>query len=355
MALTRDERRAIIKWAATFTEGEFNAFLYPVATVRAKDFSKEGPLMGGVAVDFVVWLDRNIKQAPEILEAAAAEFPNALEAPVFSATAQRLRQAEAKLSLLAPHEAILVEGVPIVDRAPLRQCLREVVDVGFPSVIIVPGTSGLGRSHSWYLIEYVARQTGRAIAHLADFLSADLANATLREVFAALVRDLDLKKGTVPTDIGAKPDTLAGRYAAEFASRLRLRPANRPPIWLVFDSLDNERIPVKPEVQSFVAELAQMRMANKLHRCIIFLLAPDPMSEPPDPLLRTGRAPVSAFSDEEIEEAAERINALGANRLSDGELRSRIEAIQALGPPNCREFCAAVAVKLAALRQEVGA
>jgi hypothetical protein len=173
-------------------------------------------------------------------------------------------------------------------------------------------------------------------------------------LFDTLVRNLGITDGRAPTSDGVTADTLAARYAEEFAGCLNRASGNWPkPLWLVFDSLDRE---LRPEVKRFVSLLATMRFEGGFDRCVIFLLGPDAITEPADPGRLVRNEPLVAFTPAEISDAATGLNMLGTAPLAETELNNRIAAIHALaqqhgGSALCREIC----LKLIDLRIEVRA
>ena len=357
MDLLPPEQMALTTVVCRFDQNSFNSFLVLNGGPPISKFSSEMLPVPSIAVDFIGWIRRDGGGLPQLLRALAAAAGVAAEVPILNAAAARLLLVQAKISMAGePTETCLASGMPIINRSPLRQHLRDAIDSPANpwkavKVIKVLGERGLGRSHSWFLIKFVA-SSGAATAIKIDLVSATLANQTLEVLFDTLVRTLGITDSKAPSSDGVASDTLAARYADEFAgclSRASVRWGK--PLWLVFDSLDRD---LRPEIKRFVSLLARARFDDTFENCVIFLLGPDSITDPEDFGRLSLNEPLGPFTDKEIEDTAARLNQLGTTPLRKADLRSRILEIQALrvefgGGELCRQVCS----KLVDLRIEV--
>jgi hypothetical protein len=359
MLLLDEEQEAFSEVLFRFTQGDFSAFLLRINGPRLKDFSAAGLPMPVIAVNFAEWLDVHPDKMPRVLKGLAEEIEQSPEAPILKAAAARLEAIGAKARAAGPAtQAPLAAGVPIVDRAVLRVFLEDAIaSAGNPMAAVklvkVQGERGLGRSHSWHLIKYVA-DCGAARAIKIDLISATLKDQTLDVLFGQLTRLLNLNGAVKPSSDGATADTLAARYAEEIAGCLStVAPQWPKPLWLAFDNLDRD---IRPEIKRFVSLLASARLDGTFDKCVIFLLGPDALTEPDDPSRLARNEPLVTFNDSDVSEAAEKMNALGARALSITDLKARVDSMLALRSGlSSGEFCKQVATRLVDLRIEVGA
>ncbi|NML05116.1 hypothetical protein [Sphingomonas sp. G-3-2-10] len=358
-SLLPEEENALLTVVCRFNQLDFEAFLGMNGGPALSSFSSPLKSMMVIAIDFNGWVQRDGKDLPKLLDALATSAGSSVEVPMLVAAALRLRTVEARTRALGrPTDVRLAGGMPIINRMTLRQHLQDAIDgANDPGrdvkVVKVVGDRGLGRTYSWYLIKHVA-DSGVAKAIKVDLISATLQDQTLEVLFNTLVRNLGITDGRAPTSDGVTADTLAARYAEEFAGCLNRASGGWPkPLWLVFDSLDRE---LRPEVKRFVSLLATMRFEGGFDRCVIFLLGPDAITEPADPGRLVRNEPLVAFTPAEITEAATGLNGQGTTPLSEADLNDRIAVMHGLagqhaGSALCREVC----VKLIDLRVEVRA
>ncbi len=348
------ERLALVTWMSRLSQQTFAAFLLTVTGAKLSEFSSVANAMPAVTVDFIGWLEANPQHGATVCQAVAVQYPAIDEAPVLAAAAARLTALRDRAATAGPPEqARLANGIPIVNRARLREHLRAAMDGAPVKVVKVRGEAGLGRSHSWFLIRHVAA-SGIANPVKVDLVSPTLDNQTVQFLFDHLVRVLKLGEGEAPTSDGVTADTLAARYADEFTLRVAAAaPAWPKPLWLAFDNLDRN---LRPEVKRFVSLVARSRLDDAFDNCVVFLLGTDAATEPDDPYSLTRIDTVSTFLDQEIADAVTCLNGLGATRLADDDLKARIADMQGLITTlKGRALCAEVASRLVALRQEVGA
>ncbi|MBF0307252.1 MAG: hypothetical protein HQL41_16560 [Alphaproteobacteria bacterium] len=161
MLLLTEEQDAITNWAEGFNQISFDTFLAGAGGRRIADFSSPLNAMPRITLEFVNWLGQNPEHLVPILQAAVSKFPNHEEKPRLQQAAQRIAAVLARQQVAGPPwQASLIEGVPMVNRAQLREVLKDLHAGETHKVIMVDGPSGSGRSHSWHLINYVARRTG---------------------------------------------------------------------------------------------------------------------------------------------------------------------------------------------------
>lgn len=355
MQLTREDVRALLKWTNSFlSPDDFGVFLMDAIVVDYRQFARPQVTVAVVAMDFVGWLQRNMHYAVELYEAAAALWPAHPEVPTLQATLTRLRSGEARAAAAGPAYAhCLPGGVPVVNRSPLRALLKGLCEgVDYP-VILVEGDRGLGRSHSWHLIQHVAA------AEEARPLRVDLLGPTLRSqqveaLFDYLTRVLGLEDGVAPTTEGITGVTLAQRFSGEFVARIQSLPsAWEKPVWLVFDNLDRD---APPETKLFIMQLAQMRLNREFTGVTLFLLGPDATAGMDDPHLLARRERLTSFQADELRSAVEAVNAVGQSQLPPEDLEAEAQAVLALAhAQQGRQLGESVMARLAQLRDRVQA
>src|SRR5258708_2441391 len=129
MILLRAEREALADWVADLSQDEFDAFLGRTLQCRMHHFSSKHSSMLVVAVALLEWLENNAPGITSLLTAVLGEFPEHPSSPTLRAALQRHSHAEARASATGfPWDAVLVRGIPIVNRAPLRGALADLVN-----------------------------------------------------------------------------------------------------------------------------------------------------------------------------------------------------------------------------------
>lgn len=355
MPLTRDEEMALLDLVEDMTPGQFDHLVFRASGVRTTDFVRNGSTLLEASVDFVGWLRTNLHYAPDILALAVKRFPAHASTPSLSAAEARLRAIQTVQAAMGPPEAaVLAAGMPIVDRVLLRSYLAALIRNEDQPVIVVEGDSGLGRSHSWNLIRHVANALPQVKAYWIDLVGPVMSQQSLPSLFDYLVRVLGLPAGPTPTSAGVTGVTLSERFISEFVIRVQSMPApwaTTP--WLVFDHLDRN---IAPEIKLFVMGLASLRLQGAFGGCVIFLLGPDPSVPLADPGYVAVREALSGFLDQEIEDAATRLNAVGRTPLSPADLTAKIGTLKALRVQHSgRELAVAVCAELVDMRRKVGA
>lgn len=355
MRLTETEKLALMDWVEEQTHASFDHFLFRTVGVRTDVFAGPHSNILTVAVEFIGWLNRNGEAAPKVFAALVRTFPEHALIGVFRDASARMAASAAREAAAGErYEACLAGRVPVIDRAPLRQRLRALADGQSPPVVVVEGEAGMGRSHSWFLIQHVAAGLPDVRALNVDLMGPVLPNRDVATLFNHLVRLLNLPDGAAPAVVGVSGVTLAARFAGELVTRIQAMQQPWPrTVWLVFDNLDR---PVPPEVKLFVSELAQARMQDLFTGCTLILLAPDPLFGVPDPGRVALREQLTTFLSEDIATAARSLNALGASPLPADELDTTIAGI--VGDATARQgrdHCQAVAEAFRGLRDRVQA
>ena len=352
MIFLNDEREALLDWIEDFDQISFDGFLTRACGLRLARFSTPFSPMPVIAAKCITWLDQNPEHVPGILQAALAEFPKHQSAQCFQAALQRFASTRQKQKAAGPPwNAGLINGVPMANRAHLRAALKNIVTAGMPEVVMIDGPDGTGRSHSWFLIQHVARSINGVLPIKIDVTGTTIENRTIETVFEQLVRKLQLNAHK-PSTPGATVETIAARHADEIATAMVAQPRTSP-AWLVFDSVDRA---VAPEIKRFICELVQLRLSGELHNCKMFLLGAGRDFGVEDPFLLVELESLSDLLPAEVEEAAGKINALGARPLTPAKLKDW------LNPVVCelvllagRQACKHASRKLVELRMEVGA
>ena len=353
MLLMITEQMAIVDVVTGFDQMGLDTFLAQAGAPRLATFSSANLPMPVVALSFIQWLDQNDNFIEAVLRRMVAQFPAHNSAPLLQQALNRTVRAGQAAAASQPWETPLIAGVPMVNRAPLRSTLARLLGGHGPEVTLVDGPAGSGRSHSWYLIEHVARSVATVFPLKIDLNAPVLAQQTIDVVARQLLSKLRLPQTALSTSEGATPDTVADRFAEDIANAWNARPAGGPKPWIVFDSLDRA---VAPEIRSFVCALVQRRLSHEIDSCVFFLLGAGRDYGVVDPFLVVDVESLTVFSDAEVQQAAGALNALGSRPLSAADFHSRLQDMHKLlaqGGP--RVACAAVSRKLAELRREVNA
>lgn len=356
--LTRPEINALVAWAKDFQQAQMDGFLWQSAATHLDNIVPLPALRPVWAVAVAQWID-GLKDAVRIrailTDAVAERPPPHPSAAVLQAAIARLATVVERAALAGPpHEARLIDGVPVVNRTHLRAYLEQLTrGVDLP-IVVVQGERGLGRTHSWHLIDHVATKSGIADFRKIDMVEPILAQQTVKDIFDLMVRRLNLPAGSPVSTDGVTPTTLGARYAAEFVQRLSDAMNNRPtPFWIALDSVDR---PLEEALRSFIRELASAAAARELSGCTLFLLGPDRSFSPQDQYALIRRESLTQFLDAEIDDACTRLNDLGTTKLSSADLatfRSELrQQVQGLGGS---ELCKVVVAQLVRLRDTVNA
>jgi hypothetical protein len=354
MNFLNDERYALSDFIGSFDQSGFEAFLVRAGGHRLSDFSAVVNPMPVVAVHFMAWLEQKPQHIVGILRTALSEFPLHESAACMEAALDRLRHVKARQAGTAPWTAKLINGIPMANRAPLRDWLRRIASDTGPDVVMIHGLEGSGRSHSWYLIHYVARHIRHVVPVKIDVTAPILEKRTVENVFELLVRKLNLS-AVMPTTSGATVETIAARFADEIATAISKTPQTNP-IWMVFDSIDR---PVPPEIKKLICNLVELRLAGEMHNCKMFLLGADQDFGVEDQYRLVETEHLSRFLTEEVRDAAMAINSLGVRPLSSTQLNDWLTPVIGelclFSVRQARQAGEHISQKLVELRMEVGA
>jgi hypothetical protein len=355
MQLTDAEAEALMELISDMGPDRFDHLLFLSTGVRYTEFASIRDNILTISLECLSWLRANSHHAPKLLERAVEKYPAHPSVPVLRQAEDRLRTIRARQDRQGPvNRQVLAGGVPVVNRDHLRGYLAMLIAGQDPLVVVVEGESGLGRSHSWNLIQHVAVSLPRVKPISIDLIGPILSQQSLPRLFDHLARVLGLPPGEMPTHDGVTSTTLSERFLGEFVTRLQSMPMpwHTTP-WIVFDHLDRN---IAVEIKLFVMGLASLRLQRVFGNCVIFLLGPDPTVPLTDPAALAHREPLSAFLDYEITKAVTSLNDIGQNRLDDVQLETRLNALRvSCGGLSGRERAAAVCSELVALRQLVGA
>lgn len=354
MLLYKQERLAILTILGELDQPAMSLFLAAAGLPAIPTFSAATHPAPKIALDFLTWVEANKSSLLPTIQALLGEFGAHDEAAVLRGAAARASAPGVTVAPGWPSQAVLIAGRPMINRAPLRQVLQDHVDQhgSAPPVVMVDGPPGSGRSHSWFLIQHVAREAGIEAVKV-DLMAPILEQQTLPHIARLLTRKMRIVPHIVePTTVAATPETVAERWAEEVSNGWSERTPQRS-MWIAIDSLDR---PLPPDVQRFMCALAARRLSHDMMDCVFFFLGAGQDYGVDDPGRLVARETLAVFLAHEIEHAARGLAAVGRTPLDAGQLQQRIadiNALLAIGTP--REVCAAVHAKLAELRVEVAA
>lgn len=353
------EIEALLEWLGALKFSDLDYLLFKHLKTKREDFTGAGSTIHEAAMDLVGWLEHEKHRVPALYVAIVQMTPSHARIAEFTVTRDRLVEAEARAAALGPrHAACCPGGVPVINRSPLRNCLQRLSgNLLAHDVVVVEGQSGLGRSHSWFLIQYVGSGRSDVKVVKVDLAGFGLKKQPLPDLFRYLTRVLNVQAGDDPTTDGVTGGTLAERYIEELCTRIQALPntTHRPwqqHLWLVFDSIDGDRTPL--EIKHFVMQLARERLNRTFEGCTIFLLGPDPVVALDDRAGQAVREVVTPFLEYEVETTASAINGLGAAPLNAPQLKIEIDRMKNV-PQQGREGVLAVFELMILLRKKVRA
>ena len=349
--LSNDERRALLGVLYGFADAdEMSALIFAATGAAIGAYGASNNSVPVLAMKCATWLVEDLTRLAALVDQVCRTMPGLPEIPQLTALDQRLKTIAAQAPVDAFDE-LLIDTAVIVNRTQLRRVLRDLTMGFVRPLVFVNGARGYGRSHSWFLIRFIAasHQIG---CKLYDLDSWVVEQRNLDSLVAALVKGLGLTADYVaPTTVGVTPEVRGQRLAAAVAQALANRPAGEP-LWIVFDSMD--RSP-DAATDAFLAELCERRSTGQFQDCTLFVLGTSStlcLSEKCAPPVAE---PLGPFLPSEVADAAERINSRGTRQLSDADLQSRIATLQAELAPQWPQPISAVARQLIQLRYEAGA
>jgi hypothetical protein len=352
MTLDMAEKLALSRLISGFDQAGFELFLNASNLVALSHISANVNRMPEVIFAFINWLETNPQYLIKTLDAFIAQFPAAPDSGQLINTRTRCLYQVARCMPHTPWDAALVERVPVINRTHLRGLLQNISNANGPSVVVIDGPTGTGKTHSFFLIKHVAVYRNCVLVRInLAWLAADQRN--LATIVPMLARELNLATHfSPPHELGVTAETRGVRYAENFAVALRQAPGGRQK-WLVFDSLELHKI---PEIHAFVATLITLRLRQDIGDCTFFLLDAGPSFAFEDPCQLIANERLGKFSRGEIDTFVQTLNSLGTTPLAKPDLDARSSAIQALLAefPDDR-VCAEICKKASALRSEVSA
>jgi len=350
--LMNDESAAITKWVTTgfADQSDFDAFLGRATVGKLADFSSIFSSMHVIALALNTWIEADPSRLVGLGNLAAVEYAQHESVPVIQKAVERIRQLLARRAVAGdPWNVPHVEGRPVINRSQLRTALQAHVSGGpAPPVILVDGTIGSGRTHSYFLIANVGRAF-RIPVHRLRLDSYAVEDQTLKTVFNWLVTTLGLRIERPSTDVAATPQTVASRFAEDLATALQMK-GDPPLTWLVFDSIDRS---LPQDLKAFLCAIANLRLQDALGPLILFYLGAGPSYGITDEWSLAEFETLAPFSDHEIEATAIAINSMGLKALPADDLRKRVADMQELMAPNDASSFLSVSREMARLRQDV--
>ncbi len=355
MPLSFVEKKALTALLSELDHHTFRLLLARDGTLPGiAEFSSIALPMPTVAFDFVDWLNLHPEALVPALSLMIEDYAGTDAGPTLVLALARLQAAQdPHRALQAPWDVSLIESVPVINRLHLRSLLKTIAENhnNAPSVVLVDGPAGTGRSHSFYLIDHVASSSGNKLIKIdIDWLRPEGRN--LEAIVTKLVSDLDLTAFSHPSNVGVTAETAGWRYADNFAAALK-KTQRAEAIWFVFDSLEKHPL---VEVRAFVDTLIELRLRREVKNCVFFLLGAGPDYLRTDNLGRIESDPVGVFTPSEIEAYVGVLNTLGTKPLEKPDLVKRAKAIaDLLNHPPSHTVCYNISTQIAQLRKEVNA
>jgi len=345
MMLLKEERDALADWIVDLNQLQLNAFLVTHVGVPLAKIESVYLNMELISVRVILWVSQDPARLVALLSAIAKEYPHHPSMPKLELALGRATGAAARQAQSAPWAAHMAGLVPVVNRAQLRNTLSALVAGGQRTVILVQGLRYSGRSHSWWLIEWVARATGQVRP-----IKVDAEKLSLHSAFQHIATRLDVTP-LAPTRVGATPETIAARYAQAMSDALATKPVANP-VWLVFDAVERAS---SLELRQFICQLTQLVLERNLTGLVIFLLGADRNFGIEDTHRQAELETLTNFTEVELATTATAINATGesplATTLMDMRLNAMLQTLTCGGEHALRD----VARLLVDLREETGA
>jgi hypothetical protein len=343
------ESQAIVELLSDLGQDRIGLFLASGNLPQIHEFSSLNNPSPVIAVQFVTWLEANAARLSEAFSALIKFFPNSPCYQVFVAGLGRLAHWGGS-GAIHPWDERLVRGVPMVNRSALRHHLKGLASGNSLSpVMMINGPSGTGRSHSWYLIRYVADQIKVRAASL-DIESLAVHKRTLEGFFEAFTRKAGLSNVSMPSSAAQAAESVGSLFAEKFCEEWECQ--RKDPVWVVVDGLDRS---VAPEIRSFLCHLSAMILRMEADKIVLFLLGADGEFGINDRARRPKVEIIGSFEVDEVGVAAASVNSWGTNSLDSTTLGLRVSVmVECLAESdNPRTACEAVHRLLVDLREEV--
>lgn len=343
------ERQALIATARGLDQNQLDALIYSALGLNIGEFGSITDNMVVLSSKFVSWVTKR-GDLFTVVDQIIEDYPNHEKIAILRSLSQRLSAAR-KVVLPQSFDAVLIDTATIANRAPLRATLRQLITSSMTRpVVIVSGTEKSGRSHSWHLIRHVAEDHGIAVRRI-DLEKWVTEERTLDALFDDVRAALDILDSGRPPSQGVTPQTLGQLYAERIDEYHQRSVAVAR--WIVFDSTDRA---IAQEIAAFLRRICELRLEANLLKCTFFLLGDGSQLSFDENAHPVSKERLSRILPHEVDAAAKEINALGAKRLNDAELASKVAEINGkLNACSDSECGKTVAEALRALRLKVEA
>lgn len=131
-----------------------------------------------------------------------------------------------------PYGVAMVGAIPLIDRTELRRFLRQMHQPDGSRVLVVSGSDGCGKSHTWFAISHLAERLGAFSARSVDLSQRAGGPAELDEVMDLVASRLFAGAPAPVGDRMAQDDTRINRFVGWLTSATD---SFTRPVWLVFD------------------------------------------------------------------------------------------------------------------------
>lgn len=345
--LFREETDALTSWILqvagiqTLDRAVYNALIRPldgICAVTAEPAS--------VTFQFIKFL--RCSDRTDVVKVFQAIVALAGQDPVVTILNNAIARLQLQKAQRDPLESCYINYVPVVDRHQLRAILKEIIDNGIHYVVQVNGRNGTGRSHSWLLIQSVARSCNITPIYIDLTLLHDMPIDYACNFIAAKLK-ITFEQA-IPTTIAATENTIALRYADMLSAHIN-NAGNENHYWIVIDNIDKLIAPVHKEL---ISALVVSRLRQVFQGCAIFLLgdASDYALHDHEYLVTRESLP-ETFTHDDLHMAAREINECRRVPLASEELLARLKNLNlemANKPPD--EACALARKRLAEIRVE---
>jgi len=192
--------------------------------------------------------------------------------------------------------AILPARRSLIDRVDLRNHLQDLVSPDGSRVFVVSGPTGLGKSHTWLFISFLAERTRAFTPYLVDASRRAGSPMTAREVAADIATQLGWDQPPV-SDASTQGPTMVRMLVAWFTGQARRLDEQ---VWFVFDGFVDET--ADQYAQDLLSEITIAANKNVTPNVRVSLLEFDRALDPEvdiyaakEPLHRPSRADCRAF------------------------------------------------------------
>lgn len=222
-------------------------------------------------------------------------------------------------------EVLLASDRPFVNRHALRHQLRNVLHPMGSTLLLIDGEPQTGKSHTYYLLEHVARRGHRRVANyfVKDSpMPAQLAGAIMQNIGAN-------------EELPQQGPESAERWSEKLATAVKVAVEKQNiPRFLVFDEFPPEPLP--PGTLSFIVRLARFA-DEELRHLLRIMLVGFPGQLPPSLEDVAVRDEAQPFTATDMFEVMRKIAAARKWDVSDEGLRAKLTEFEALGPQTLRD------------------